>query len=108
MEDVSLLEHQVDLLLHAAELLDLLLGSSRLLLHLLEEAHLLSDLGLLLRLLELLSLNLHPGLAALGRGLHKEARFALRDYKKYESIWDTYQRWRWTTGRSWRYLGPWR
>jgi hypothetical protein len=70
MEDVALLEHQIDLLLHTAKLLDLLLGGSSLLLHLLEEAHLAGDLGLLLGLLELLRLDLHPGLAALGRGLH--------------------------------------
>jgi hypothetical protein len=51
MEDEALLEHQVNLLLHTAELVDLLLSSSGLLLHLLEEAHLLGNLGLLLLLL---------------------------------------------------------
>lgn len=70
--DVALLEHAVDLLLHAAELVNLLL-------HLLEAPQLLGDLGLLLLLLELLLLDLDSGLAALGGRLHEVARFALRD-----------------------------
>jgi hypothetical protein len=68
--DVALVEHLVHLLLHTAELVHLLL-------HLVEAPHLLGDLGLLLLLLELLLLDLGPGLATLGGGLHEVARFAL-------------------------------
>jgi hypothetical protein len=69
--EVALLEHLVDLLLHAAELVHLLL-------HLLEELHLLGKIALLTLLLDLLLLELGSRLAALGRGLHQVARFALR------------------------------
>ena len=75
LEDVALLEHLVDLLLHAAELVNLLL-------HLLEEPQLLGDVGLLLLLLELLILDLGPGLPPLGTWLHEVAGLALRDYRK--------------------------
>jgi hypothetical protein len=66
LEDVALLEHLVDLLLHAAELVQVLLGCGSLLLHMVEEAHLLGNLGLFLRLLKLLCLDLSTGFAALG------------------------------------------
>ena len=79
IHDVALLEHQVHLLLHATELLDVLLSCCSLLLHLLEAPHLLGDLTLLLLLLELLVLDLDPGLAALGGGLHEVARLTLGD-----------------------------
>jgi hypothetical protein len=84
LEDVALLEHLVDLLLHAAELVQVLLSCSSLLLHLVKAAHLLGDLSLLLLLLELLILDLDTGLAALGGSLHEVARFALRDCMKHE------------------------
>jgi hypothetical protein len=70
--DVALIEHQVNLLLHTAELMNLLL-------HLLELPQLLGDVSLLLLLLELLLFDLGSGLATLGGSLHEVARFALRD-----------------------------
>jgi hypothetical protein len=78
-EYVALIEHLVDLLLHPTELVEALLGSSRILLHLLEEAHFRGDLRLFLGILELLRLDLHPGLAAQGGGLHEVARPPLGD-----------------------------
>ena len=61
--DVALIEHLVDLLLHTAKLMNLML-------HLLELPQLLGDVGLLLLLLELLLLDLGSGLATLGGSLH--------------------------------------
>ena len=75
LEDVALLEHLVDLLLHAAELVNLLL-------HLLEEPQLLSDISLLLLLLELLILDLGPGLSPLSTWFHEMAGLSFRDYRK--------------------------
>jgi hypothetical protein len=80
--DVALLEHLVDLLLHATHVLEILLGGGHLLLHLLEAPHLLSDVGLLLLLLEFLLLDLCPGLPPLGTWLHHVAGVTLGDYRK--------------------------
>jgi hypothetical protein len=80
--DVSLLEHLVDLLLHATHALEILLGGRHLLLHLLEAPHLLGDGGLLLLLLEFLLLDLCPRLPPLGTWLHHVARVTLGDYMK--------------------------
>ena len=72
-EDVALLEHGVDLGLHIAHLVQVLL-------HLLEPPHLLGDLCLLLRSTELLLLDLSPGLSPFGSWLHQVAGSPLGDY----------------------------
>jgi hypothetical protein len=86
LEDVALLKHLVNLLLHATELIEVLLSCRSLLLHGVEEVHLLGDFGLLMLLLELFILDLDPGFATLGGSLHQVARFALGDYRLNEII----------------------
>ena len=77
LEDVALLEHGVDLALHASKIVEGLLGSQALGLHLLEAADLLGNLRLPLASLGLLLGNFGLGLPPLGRGLHQMARSAL-------------------------------
>ena len=79
LEDVTLLEHSVDLALHASKIVEGLLGSQALGLHLLEAADLLGNLRLPLASLGLLLGDLGLGLPSLGRGLHQMARSTLGD-----------------------------
>lgn len=81
--DVALLEHLVDLLLHAAHLMEVVLSRGHFLLHLLEAPHFLGDFGLLSLLLELLFLDLGSGLPSLGTWLHQMAGLALRNYRQH-------------------------
>ena len=77
LEDVALLEHGVDLALHASKIVEGLFGSKTLGLHLLETADLLSNLGFPLASLSLLLGDFGLGLPSLGRGLHQMARSTL-------------------------------